>query len=239
MIKGLRKIFTTIILGLIMLPAYGQTNYYKLAVGAGGGINNSYTDVNKGKLGYSTYTAFDFYVTPNIITGLETQFGTVKGGVDDPYLRAFTNSYFVVTANARAQLGEFIDFDYLYRNNNFLNALKGVYLGAGFGVINNNLTSVVREKPDGSHYIFPGEDKSMNLILPINLGINVYFPNHWGNDRYVVNANFQTNYVFGEGLDGYNDPPAIFKNLSPDMYINFTIGFKYLFGSVGIKKRIL
>lgn len=236
----MRKVFATILLGLVMFSAFSQTNYYKLAAGSGGGANISYTDVrNKGNLGYSTCTAFDVYVTSNIIAGLETQIGMVRGGQNDPHLRAFRNSYFAVTANAKAQLGEFIDFDYLYRYNPILNSLKGFYIGSGIGFIQNSMnpgSTVVRVKPDGSNYTFPGEDKSRNLILPINLGLNVYFPDYWGDDRFVVNANFQTNYIFGEGLDGYNDPPAIFENIKADMYINFTVGFKYLFGPVGIKK---
>jgi len=39
------------------------------------------------------------------------------------------------------------------------------------------------------------------------------------------------NIVFGEGLDGYDDPTSKFKNNATNQYRQFMIGFKYFFGT--------
>lgn len=200
-----------------------------MSVGGGIGGTYSFTDVKKGSFAYAGYGSFDFYFTPFITAGLEAQMGIIKGGdkVNDPHLREFTNAYKAFILNGKVRAGEFTDFYY----SDFLNYTKGFYIGTGLGIIQNNMNEVVRYK--GS-YKFPGEDKSTNIVLPINVGIDFYFPNGWGDIRYVLNINYQTNFAFGEGLDGYNDPPAKFQNNAPDMYNFFSVGFKYTFGYKGL-----
>jgi hypothetical protein len=223
------------LLSAFTLTSVAQTNFYKLSVGGGAGANYSFTDVKKGTFSSAGYVNFDYLLTPFITAGMEIQVGTIKGGsrTKDAHLREFTNGYKSFVINGKVRAGQFTDF-YL---NNFLRYTKGFYLGTGFGIIQNNMTDIIRVKPDGSNYIFPGKDKSTNIVVPLNFGSDFYFQDKWGDIRYVVNVNFQGNVTFGEGLDGYNDPQNIFKNVSPDVYTYLSVGFRYMFGSVGITDR--
>ena len=48
----------------------------------------------------------------------------------------------------------------------------------------------------------------------------------------MINFNAQSNFTFGEGLDGYNDPSTKFKNYDPDTFNVYSLGVKYFFGSI-------
>lgn len=233
----LKKRYLALILIFFTFTAFGQSNFYKLSIGAGTGGTYTFTDVQKGGFGYAGYGSVDYHFTPFITAGLELQTGLVKGGNrnTDRHKREFTNAYQAVMLNGKFRVGEFTDFYY----SDFLNYTKGFYLGTGVGYIKNNMNSIVRSKieSDGSLHIFPGEDKSSGIMIPINLGIDFYFPDGWGDIRYTVNINYQTNIVSGEGLDGYNDPKTTFKNNAADIYNFLSIGFKYSFGPKGLTSK--
>ncbi|MFC3561111.1 hypothetical protein [Pedobacter jamesrossensis] len=220
----------------------GQSNYFKWSIGLNGGPNFSRTDVYKGDWGHTIAGSIDYNLTPFVTAGLEAQYGLVQGGdiVTDPHNRQFVNKYSGVNFNMKFMLGEFVD----YNKTDFLHKIRGLYLGAGVGAIKNNITDIVRYKPlwaayDRGYGPFPGEDKSTNFWVPLNLGINFYLNDGWGYMRYVINVNAQSNFTFGEGLDGYNDPETMFKNRDPDTYNVYSIGFKYYFGNVKIYKKTL
>ncbi len=237
--NNLKRYYLACLLALFISSTFAQSNFYKLSAGGGFGGTYSFTDVQKGAYSMAGYANLDYYFTPFITAGLELQTGLVKGGnrITDPHSREFTNGFMSFALNTKFRAGEFTNFYY----NEFLNYTKGFYLGTGIGMIQNNMNSIVRTKinPNGSIYTFPGDDKSTNIVLPINVGIDFYFPDGWGEIRYMINLNYQTNFVFGEGLDGYNDPKTIFKNSSPDLYNFLSVGFKYTFGSVGLTSKNL
>ncbi|MFN0290624.1 hypothetical protein [Pedobacter helvus] len=235
----MKKRYLALLLVLFTVTAFGQSNFYKLSVGAGTGGTYSFTDVQKGSFGFASYANLDYNFTPFITGGLEIQMGLVKGGnrVTDPHKREFTNAYQAVMLNTKFRAGEFTDFYY----SDFLNYTKGFYLGTGLGYIKNNMNSIVREKLDesGNLYTFPGDDKSSGIVIPINIGIDFYFPDGWGDIRYTLNFNYQTNIVTGEGLDGYNDPKTKFKNNAADIYNFLSVGFKYNFGPKGLTNKTI
>ncbi|GGI23243.1 hypothetical protein GCM10008119_06690 [Pedobacter mendelii] len=218
-----------------------QSNYFKWSYGFGAGANYSKTDVVKGNWGHTISGNIDYNFTPFITGGLEGQYGMVQGGdiYTDPNNRQFVNKYTGINANVKFMLGEFTN----YNKTNFLYKIRGLYAGIGIGAINNNITDIVRIKPsfayDAGYGPFPGEDKSVNLWVPINLGINFYMNDGWGYVRYVININAQSNFTFGEGLDGYNDPETRFKNYDPDTYNVYSIGFKYYFGNIKVYRKTL
>lgn len=231
--NNLKKHYLALLLVFFTVTAFGQSNFYKLSIGAGGGGTYSFTDLPKGAFGYAANTTIDFNYTPFITSGIEVQKGTIKGQFDPVHGREFTNSYMAVITTTKVRAGQFTDFYY----SDFLNYTKGFYLGTGVGTITNNLEDKVirtKTKPDGSTYTFPGEDKSSGIIIPFSVGIDFYFPDGWGDMRYALNINYQTNFVTGEGLDGYNDPPTKFKNKAADMYNFLSVGFKYTFGPKGL-----
>lgn len=238
----LRATYITLLLVFIGSFSFAQSNYFKMSYGFGGGVNKSYTDVYKGGFGYTAYGVFDYHITPFVTFGLEGQYGMVQGGdiETDPHSRQFVNKYKTLSVNVKLMLGEVVDYD----KSEFLYNIRGLYLGLGVGVVNNNITDIVRYKPswaayDPSHGPFPGQDKSNNLLVPINLGFNYFIKDGYGYMRYIININAQSNFTFGEGLDGYNDSSTKFKNYSPDVYNTYTIGFKYMLGSIKSYRKTL
>lgn len=238
----LRATYISLLLIFIGNFSFAQSNYFKMSYGFGGGLNKSYTDVYKGGYGYTAYGVFDFHVTPFVTVGLEGQYGMVQGGdiVTDLHNRQFVNKYTTISANVKLMLGELVDYD----KSEFLYNIRGLYTGIGIGAVNNNITDIVRYKPswaavDPGYGPFPGKDKSLNLLVPLNFGFNYFIYDGYGYMRYIININAQSNFTFGEGLDGYNDSSTKFKNYSPDVYNAYTIGFKYMFGKIKSYRKTL
>lgn len=232
----MKLILTAALAFLTCLNINAQSNFYKMTLGAGAGITQSFTDVAKHDYGTAGYGTFDYNFTPFLSLGLEGQLGEVNGGdfYDDPNNRQFINRYKAFTLNGKVSLGALMD----YSRTGFTNVIKGLYVGAGAGVIMNNMRFIVREKPaDG--YIFPGADSSKDLLIPLSLGINFNFMDRYGYYKYGVNINYQSNITLGEGLDGYNDAPIKFKNGYPDIYNYFSIGLRYHFGPTGLSTKSL
>lgn len=237
----LKKTISCICLLLICRTGFSQSNFYKFSAGAGFGPTVAYADLNEKSVRYGGYAELNFNFTFFVTAGIEVQIGQLKGG--DPIRnsngRAFTNNYQSATANVKLALGQLID----YSNHNFWHAVRGAYLGVGLGAIKNNLSAVVRYKPNTETpnsplgYRFPGAEKSTNLLMPINAGINFYINDGQGTARYAFNLNYQTNLTFGEGLDGYNDPIGEFNNNAPDIYTLLSAGVKYNFGPMRSMRR--
>jgi hypothetical protein len=221
---------------MLSFTAHAQSNFYKVGLGGGVGLTQSFTDVQKHGTGTAIYGTADYYFTPFITLGIEGQMGQISGGDinTDPDHREFINSYKSATINAKVFLGNFID----YNSSKSANILKGLYIGGGMGLIKNAMkdSDIVRFKP-GTDYRFPGKDLSYNLTIPVNIGLNLYFADGNGDYRYIFNFNFQSNVTIGEGLDGYNDSPVKFRNGNPDIYNFMSVGIKYNFGPVGLSKK--
>jgi hypothetical protein len=222
---------TTLILFLlsINLIGFAQTNFYKLSIGGGAGGTIAFADLQKKTIGFAGYGTIDLNITPFVSIGLEVQKGELAGGdiLFDPYNRQFINKYLAGNINLKVQLGEFLT-SYQLRND-FLNNIKGLYAGVGFGYIKNKISNV--RFYDINYY--PGADQSTEGIVPINLGINFNLPDKWGYDRFVINANLQTTIAIGEGLDGYGHDPIEHN----DIYSFLSAGIKYNFGFMGLDKR--
>lgn len=240
--KFLKPTVLTVMCAMLVHFSFAQSNYFKWSLGMGVGPNFSKTDVVEGNWGHTGYAELNYHFTPFVTAGLEAQYGLVQGGDirTDPHNRQFVNQYSSVTANLKFAIGEVLDFE----RSGFLDNVKGIYMGIGVGAINNNLTDIVRYKPSWASYEpgfgpFPGKDKSLNLLVPINLGFNYYLYDGYGYIRYVINFNAQSNFTFGEGLDGYDDFSKNFKNYNPDTFNAYTIGFKYFFGNIKAYRKTL
>lgn len=214
--------------------ASAQSNFYKLGVGAGMGATQSFGDVYNKGTSVAAYVAADYYFTPYINIGLEYQQGRIRGGdvETDRYHREFNNDYKVIIANLKVQLGVFVD----YQRSGFLNAIRGLYVGTGIGVIENNHKNPVRTSVETGD-TFAGENSSKEASLPVNLGINIYYPDRIGSNRLILNFNYQTNISFGEGMDSYDNSVNSFRTGIPDMYVFLTAGVRYQFGIVGLSRK--
>lgn len=240
--KLFRYTILTVIFLLLINFSFAQSNFFKWSAGFGAGPNYSKTDVVKGSWGHTAYGEVNHYLTPFVSLGIEAQYGLVQGGDirTDPHNRQFVNEYSSLSFNFKIALGELIDFE----RSVILDNIKGIYGGIGLGAIKNNLTDIVRYKPlwatyDPGYGPFPGMDKTTNLWVPLNLGYNYYIYDGYGYARFAINLNLQSNFTFGEGLDGYDDSSVKFKNYSPDIYNTYSFGFKYFFGNTRIYRRTL
>lgn len=205
-------------------------NYQEYSVGGGGSINRAYVDVAQQKSRRTFNLNVNYNYSPFVTVGADLQFGKLAGGdqVNNAHLREFINTYTAFVLQGDLQAGEIIDYD----NSLFLDALKNFYAGTGIGAIRNKMTFIERIKPDGSGYVFPGKDKSINLLIPLRFGYEFKIYNDYGEPQFRLNFGYQMNVTFGEGLDGYNDPPTKFKNNALDMYSQISVGVKVGFGSL-------
>jgi hypothetical protein len=230
-------LFFVFALASVMAKAQGGYNYYEFGVGGGVGYGRAYADTKTQNYHpiYNLNVVYNY--GPFLPIGLEFQFGSLSGGgrtVDkDQFGRIYKNNYKALILHADLQMGDIID----YSDNSFLNAVKNFYLGTGFGAVDNHMTDIQRtnlypQNGDiGSTNGFQGKDNGINLVIPLRIGYEFKIFDSYDQPAYGIILGYEHNYTFGEGLDGYNDPPQIFKNNAPDQYAHFTLGFRYNFGN--------
>jgi hypothetical protein len=232
----LKKFLLLFILGCssLVLKAQDSYNYSRYGIGFFASYNLPYADLkiaNQGK----TYNITGYYnLTPYMPLGAEFQFGQISGGSTtlDQSGRQYDNRYKAFIIHGDFALGEAIDYD----GNFFLTLVKDLYAGTGIGVISNNMAFIQRTNlfatgyPVGT-YVFPGPNKSLNLIVPIRFGYEIKIYDAFDEPFIGLNIGYIHNITWGEGLDGYKDPPGGFKNNSPDQYRQIIIGIKINFGS--------
>jgi len=221
-------------------------NYKEFGVGLDVFSELGYTNVQKQYRHIGENLNFTYNYSPYIPVTAEIQFGHLSGGgltpKTDKYGRQYTNNYEGLIVHADFQLGEVID----YSQSDLLNILKNFYFGSGGGIIFNGNT-VQRtniyygEKlPDGeiapnngpSTYIFPGSNSSINLTVPLRFGYEFKLYNDFEEPYMAIDIGYIHNLVFGEGLDGYDDPSNVFKNNATNQYAQIVIGVKFNFGNV-------
>ena len=227
------KTLLTLVLVAISSSVFSQSNFHKLSLGAGGGLTTSYGDLSEHNSGAAIYGTADYLFTPFFSLGLEVQNGTIKGGQfkEDIYGRQFKNNFRSLSANAKLQLGALVD----YKHSRVLNYAKGLYLGAGVGAIQNRVRELERRIPGAPSRVYVPQSKE--LFIPFNAGYNYYIPNKNGVYRYVLNINYQTNLLIGEGMDGYDSSTISFVNTKPDVFTYLTLGVKYNFGPRGMSEK--
>jgi hypothetical protein len=226
------KLLITVITALFFnLNIMAQSNFYKLSIGAGSGFTHSFTDVAKHNLDLACYGVLDYHFTPFVSIGGELQKGQIAGGVvmGNSSNKQFINSYASATLNAKLALGAFL----LHGRNSIP---KNLYIGLGAGLIHNKMKSIAKDQVSYAND-FLIKEFSNDIILPLNLGLNVYFKNNSGIPVIALNINVQSNVTFGDGLDGYVN--ALERNSNPDIYNYYSVGIKYHIGLIGITKRTL
>lgn len=230
------------VFSLLMLcnVGYAQSNFHKLSLGAGYGVTQSFTDVQEHAISFAGYGTVDYFLTPFISLGGEFQMGQIVGGdiYSDPNEREFINDYKAASINGKLYLGSVIDFQRSF----FANSIKWFYVGAGAGIIRNEVERVV-VKPSTRNtdnpYTFPGKGSSTDLIIPLTTGISYFFSDRTGKPKIGLNLNYQFNLSLGEGMDGYDDSPIKFKNGNTDVYTYLSFGVRYNFGLIGLSKKTL
>ena len=223
-------IFIFLVFFSIALKAqdFSDYNYSQFAIGGGFSYIRGYTNLNEQANHLAANVNLTYYLSPYIPVAAELQAGRLSGGsiVTDPYQRAYTNNYAALMVHADIQLGQLIN----YRYSDFLDALRGFYIGSGVGYIDDN-NKVQRTAISDPSYVFPGTDHSIDLMVPLRFGYEFKFFDSFDLPAFRITISYEHNLVFGEGLDGYDDPSSRFKNNNIDQYRQISIGFKYDFGS--------
>lgn len=219
------------------VKAQSGYNYYEWGIGGGAFWERGYTNITTqfNHPGFNLNAVYNY--NPYLPVEAEIQIGELSGGglgpgntlapKLDPYGREYTNHYKAIIFHADFQLGAGID----YSDSWILNIVKNFYAGTGFGFISN--TNVVqRTSVVDPTYVFPGHSNSLDLMWPIRVGYEFKIWDAYNQPAFAIDLGYVHNFAFGEGLDGYDDPPSKFKNNAIDQYRQICFTFKYYFGRV-------
>ena len=219
--------FTFLLLTLAPNRSSAQSDFYKMSIGTGVGITQSYADVFGNNTALGAKLEFSYYLNEFVSVSANYQTGEVVGGdrYTNRYQREFANSFNSGDFNVKLQLGLLG----LQDESGFFNAIKGLYVGTGIGGIANNHKNPVRIQAS-TGYKFPGYNRSKEMFVPFMAGINFHIPDKYRVTRFVVSFNFQGNVVSGEGLDSYDFNGTWGKQNIPDIFTFSSIGISYHFG---------
>lgn len=207
-----------------------QQYFQKYDVGLKFGINTAFSDLAQNKNLYSSALNFNYYLTPYTAISVETQLGKLRGGGlnIDPNQRQYTNNYWAVYLQGKYYLGNLLD----KTERDFLALFNNLYVSGGLGIVKNSISKNTRIKPDGTGYVFPGLDKSLDLLVPIDMGYDFPIYNQFREYKWEVSISGQFVQTLGEGLDGYDIAPNSTNKGYPDSFATFMIGVKYSFGKI-------
>jgi len=210
-------------------------NYKEFGIGLDVFSEIGFTNVQKQYRHIGQSLNFVYNYSPYIPVTAELQFGHLSGGgltpALDKYGRQYVNNYEGLVIHADFQLGEVID----YSQNDLLNILKNFYFGSGGGIIfNSNTVQRTNIYPwnGTTNYVFPGSNSSINLTVPLRFGYEFKLYNDFEEPYMTIDIGYTHNLVFGEGLDGYDDPSNKFKNNATNQYAQIVVGLKFNFGNV-------
>jgi hypothetical protein len=233
----LKKLILFFVFAITAVIAKAQAgyNYKEFGIGLDVSYERGYTNVNRQDNHPAANLNFIYNYSPYIPITAEIQFGNLSGGgltVDkDKYGRMYTNNFEALVLHGDFQMGEVID----YSESDLLNIVKNFYFGSGMGILfNNNVvqrTNVILANGPLT-YVFPGSNNGINIIVPLRFGYEFKFYNDFEEPYMAIDIGYVHNLVFGEGLDGYNDPSSKFKNNATDQYRQIVVGVKFNFGNV-------
>jgi hypothetical protein len=233
----LRKLILVFILiaATLSLKAQDSYNYNIYGIGIYANSLRPYDDLKIANYTYSVTVAGYYNLSPYVPLGAEIQVGSISGGsiVNDFNKRQYNNHYKALVFHGDIALGQIVDYSYSL----FWSIAKDFYVGSGAGFIYNDMAFIQRTNlnPTGypvGGYTFPGSNASLNFMVPIRIGYEYKIYNDFGEPYMGINVGYIHNFTFGEGLDGYTDPPDRFRNNSPDQYRQIFIGIKFNFGPI-------
>lgn len=228
----------------VIVKAQVGYNYKEFAIGLDVSYIRGYTNLAKQYDHFSENVNFIYNYSPYIPITAELQFGTLSGGGLSPAIdksgRQYTNHYEAFVLHGDFGLGEVID----YSESDILNIVKNIYFGSGVGFVFNSNTvqrySIYRPAPPNPDaYIFPGSNSSINIMIPLRLSYEIKIYNDFEEPYMSINFGYVHNLVFGEGLDGYDDPSNKFKNNATNQYRQIVVGVKFSFGNVTSYNKLI
>ena len=198
--------------------AYSQIFNKGFSAGLNIGVTKPYVDTHGSDLTLNLGLGVQYHLTPYTFLSADFVKGTLEREKPDKYSRVFYNSFNDLTLTANMSLGQVLAP--MIGPRLFIN---DIYIGAGVGVINSNVTTPNADITDefgGKRY------KGSDLIIPLNLGYHFKLARQ---GRSVGNINYQFDYSRADALDGYDVP----FSKSDDVYYKLTVGIKYLLTKPG------
>ena len=241
--KKLILLFAFVFAAFVVKAQVGY-NYKEFSIGLDVSYERGYTNLARQDNHIGESINFTYNYSPFVPITAELQFGTLSGGGLTPnldkYGRMYTNHYEGLILHSDVMLGELMNYEYSY----FLNGIKNFYFGTGFGVIFNGNTVqrysiYAPAPPNPGAYKFPGSDNSINLTIPLRFGYEFKLYNEYEEPFMAIDLGYTHSLVFGEGLDGYDDPKNKFKNNATDQYRQITVGVKFNFGNVTSYNKVI
>ncbi len=231
-----RAILTLFLFGSA-LGVYAQSNFYRMSVEAGAGLNYLFGDATKKYVKPQIHLGYEYQFMRFISFGTKAQFGQtsgeyVKGLTNDRFTNRFSNFQIYSKYN----LGMFIPA-YALENSWFWKHTHGLYAGVGFGFQKNSLNETnISLDPMGNELITPIKTnfKSTAGFIPIIAGYDYFINDEFQKTKWAISFNYQLVIGLDDNLDGgfrvgggnFND----FNN-------TITFGFRYFFGPYGLDKN--
>lgn len=261
-----KALLLLIVLPALVFTAKAQIgyNYHQYSLGFGVSTLKPTTDVPYSSSNPAVNFNASYNLTPHTAFSFVYEFGLLTGGYSDyfreaskglsvtdanyltnilgitkayaaldPYYRDYGNRFQSFSVQATMQLGEILDYE---SGGLIPRVLSNVYVGAGVGMVYNNITSINRISPD-STYSYGGSDHSNNVMVPVKAGYRYSFYNAYDMPFITLEAGYQINYVFGYGLDGYSDP--IFTTRNFEKFQGWNFGIKFHFGNITSYRKAL
>ncbi|HVV54371.1 MAG TPA: hypothetical protein VHC47_03550 [Mucilaginibacter sp.] len=251
----MKKLLSLFVFAIAAVAASAQEgyNYKEFAIGLDVSYDRGYTNIQRqdDKIGESINFIYNY--SPYIPVTAELQFGNLGGGglipSRDKYGRQYVNHFEGLIIHGDFMMGEVID----YSESGVLNILKNFYFGSGGGIIFNNNTvqrtniyygeklSNGETAPNygPSTYVFPGQNSSVNFTIPLRFGYEFKIYNGYEEPYIAIDIGYIHNLVFGEGLDGYDDPSNVFKNNATNQYRQIVVGVKFSFGNITSYNKLI
>ncbi len=197
-----------------------------LSVGVGGGPTINLTDLANVEAKFAGHIDVDGLITPFLSAGIHAEKGRLSG---NGYASTFKNDYYAFNANAKVRLGQFMNLpdNYSYYNlqsSTFHKILANVYVGAGAGVMKNDIESSVSTNYADAVIASGGEISTdldgWHFVVPINVGVDVPFGRGLYGPQWAINLNYQHTITTNDNLDAV-------INSKKDHYGYISLGVKY------------
>jgi hypothetical protein len=214
----LKKLITSIILIIISGQLIAQSSVPQIALGAGGGLAQVFAGTQSKKTTLSFYGDASYYPVSGFDVNIEEQSGLLSGiSLNKKDGKSFNNNYSASLINielqARAGIGPDI--------TGFLDFVRNVYAGIGYGIINSNIINVNVTRLNTYAHI-----RNRLPMVPLKLGYELNIvKNSFDEPLLKLDGCLNFNYVKGKGIDGYYDELA-----APySFYTCGSLGLRYVF----------
>ncbi len=221
-----KTIFSLIVLAACGLKSAQAQFTRPISIGIGGGPTINLTDLANVEAQFAGHIDVDGLITPFVSIGLHAEKGALKG---NGYESDFKNNYWAFNANAKVRAGQFMNIseNYSYYNlqaSTFNKILANVYVGAGAGLMKNdikaNISSSYQAGVDSQGGYISDDLNGFHFVVPINIGIDIPFGRTLYGPQWAVNLNYQHTITTKDNLDAV-------VNQRNDQYSYISLGLKY------------